>query len=160
MKTIILQTLQKYIVVLGSLILLTACGASAPESATPEQNETVTVQEESTLYQHEWHLISLQGAKAGKGADGRMVSINFDDNTNKVTGYAGCNNYFSLFTVDGESLSIGAMGMTRRYCEKQADLETKFSKVLANAKFYQIEQGKLLLKDSDKNITAVLIKGQ
>lgn len=159
MKTFNLHCLKNYIFAASTAAMLSACGVNSSIATPPELQETSVNQEASTLSQYEWRLMSLQGAKVGKGADGRMVSMNFNQETNRVSGYAGCNNYFSSFTVEGESLSIGALGMTRRFCEKKADLESRFSKMLTHAKFYQIDQDKLLLMDNEKNVTATLIKG-
>ncbi len=154
-----LEHLIKNTLIASAIFALSACGAMSSSSAQPELEEIAIEQDASILYQHEWQLASLAGEKAGKGADGRLVSIRFDQESNKISGYAGCNNYFSLFSVEGDALSIGAIGMTRRYCSKQADLETQFTQTLSNAKFYQISEGKLLLLNAEKQVTATLIKG-
>jgi heat shock protein HslJ len=46
---------------------------------------------------------------------GSRISASFGTN-GRVSGSAGCNQYFAAYTLDGPSMRIGAAGATRRFC--------------------------------------------
>ncbi len=74
------------------------------------------------------------------------------DQEGKLNGNAGCNDYFADYTVDGSSLSIGAIGSTEMFCgEGLMAEETAFLTALENAASYQITGNTLQMLDSDDN---------
>ena len=141
-----------------ALISASACSLIPQTQAEPVLKAKSIEANEALLYQGEWQLISLQSKKAGKGVGGYRLSINFDPKNNKVFGFAGCNHYFSLYTIDADALSIGALGITRKHCAKHSELEAQFIDMLSNAKFYQIEATQLVLLDEQKQAIAVFVK--
>ncbi len=148
----------KTFVIAITLISASACSLVTETQAEPVLMTKTIEADETLLYQSQWQLISLHSKKAGKGVGGYRLSINFDPQNNKVFGFAGCNQYFSLFTVEADALSIGALGITRKHCAKHAELEAQFVGALSNTKFYRIESAQLVLLDAQKEPIALFVK--
>ena len=73
----------------------------------------------------------------------------------RVSGSAGCNHYASLYTVDGNNLSISLPAMTRQECVDQPDImiqETGYLGGLTVAVSYQIEGNELQLLDEEGRV--------
>lgn len=73
------------------------------------------------------------------------LSITFDDTTNKVSGFSGCNNFFADYTVEGSSINFGIFGMTQAICKRFMDVEENMMNTLAEANSFTIENGALKL---------------
>jgi heat shock protein HslJ len=95
-------------------------------------------------------------------ADGEMtevlpdapVTASFVDGN--VSGSAGCNRYFASYTVDGASLTVGAVGTTVMMCpEPIMAQESAYLAALSAAASYQIVDGKLEIADADGNVLLI-----
>ncbi len=75
------------------------------------------------------------------------ITTTFDSTEEKVTGSAGCNNYFGGYKLKGNQLSIpGPIGATEMYCmepEGAMDQEQEYLTTLQAAESYKIEGDKL-----------------
>jgi len=68
--------------------------------------------------------------------------------TGRVNGSTGCNAYFSTYQIDGETLTVGPAGSTRRACltpEGIMEQEQDFLTALQAAESYQIESDQLTI---------------
>ena len=63
-------------------------------------------------------------------------------------GFAGCNRFFSSFTVDGNSLNLGVAGMTRMMCQDMT-VEDAFVKALEQVRSFEVQGAELQLMDED-----------
>ncbi len=151
--------LRKYLSLTPSLLVsafalafISGCSTQSAPAETPV-NETA-----SNLYIHEWRLITLRGKKAAKGESGHQLSLMFDNEFNKVSGYAGCNRFFGTFTLEQNAIQVSSLGMTRKFCAKKSELEASYTGALQQASHYMIEENKLLLSDSQNNVIAVFTK--
>jgi heat shock protein HslJ len=73
----------------------------------------------------------------------------------RVSGSASCNNYVSLYTIEGNNLTISLPAMTRQECVDPPDImlqETGFLGDLTTAVSYQIEGNELQLLNEDGGI--------
>lgn len=85
--------------------------------------------------------------------EGTTLSISFDDGT--VQGNGGCNNFFGAYESDGDSMSMGDLGSTRRFCNDPAgtsDQETAYFTQLGGTSGFRIEGGKLILSDDSTDL--------
>jgi len=75
------------------------------------------------------------------------VTATFDSVEGKVTGSAGCNNYFSGYEVkDNELLIPGPIGATKMSCGEQIDKqEYEYLTTLETSESYQVEGDKLTI---------------
>jgi len=69
----------------------------------------------------------------------------------KVTGNAGCNQFGGEAKVAGDSLRLGPLISTRRACADQARMEReqRFLDALERARSWRLDQGRLVLIDSE-----------
>ena len=79
----------------------------------------------------------------------------------RVSGSAGCNNYFGSYTVAGSSLSIGSVASTRMYCPGQDIMlqESTFLASLSRAAGFTISGNRLSLADADGATLLTFTKG-
>jgi len=114
---------------------------------------TFEVQEPVALVGTTWRLTGYNNGKGGFASvlSGSEVLATFgDDGT--VRGSAGCNNYFADFKVDGETLTIGTAGTTRKMCaepEGIMDQEAAYLAALGSAATYEIEGDELQVWDAE-----------
>lgn len=151
--------LKKYPSLFSSLLLsivtLVFVSGCSTQSATTEISPNETI---SNLYIHEWRLVSLSGKKAAKGESGHQLSLMFDNEFNKVSGYAGCNRFFGTFTIEQNNIQVSSLGMTRKFCAKKSELEASYTRALQQATQYVIEDNNLVLSDKQNKVIAVFSK--
>jgi heat shock protein HslJ len=67
-----------------------------------------------------------------------------------VSGSTGCNTYMGPYTVDGDTLELGALATTRMACAPPADaVEREYVAALEQVAGWRIEDGELVLADGD-----------
>ena len=95
-----------------------------------------------------WRLVEVFGVPVSPLAGKNQPYIMFDQAQKRVTGFAGCNNFFGGYELDGSSLKFGPIGSTRRACpDIETVLETSFFRALDKTNAWKIEDGILLLLD-------------
>lgn len=79
----------------------------------------------------EWKLFMLENV----GMDYGNANITFNVKENKVTGNAGCNNFFGEFITTGDQITFKGLGSTKKMCadEEVMKNEAKFLKLLSDA---------------------------
>jgi heat shock protein HslJ len=85
--------------------------------------------------------------------EGTAPSIAFDDGT--VEGDGGCNNFFGRYETDADTLSIGELGSTMRFCEEPAgvsDQEVTYLAYLAEVSTFRIDDDRLILGDGSTDM--------
>jgi heat shock protein HslJ len=108
-------------------------------TGTVSEPETVALEQ---LSGSRWVLERL-----GDMEDGAAAAIDIAFDAGRISGSAGCNNYFADFE-DGEPgrVSIGPIGATRRACEMPLmDRETLFLEALGVVNRYRFSMGRLVL---------------
>ncbi len=83
------------------------------------------------------------------------IYLTFDDTTNKVSGFSGCNNFFGDYSVEGSTIQFGEFGMTKMLCKRFMDVEENMLNTLTLVNTFTIENDVLILRN-DK--TESLIK--
>lgn len=95
---------------------------------------------------NKWKVISIQGVDI---LDNNPF-VTFNSQEKRISGFAGCNNFFGTFDPDSKELSLSEMGMTRKMCQDMS-LENTFINNLRNAHTFQIKNNKLLFYDKESN---------
>jgi len=74
-----------------------------------------------------------------------QISVTFASADGKVTGIAGCNNYFAGYQVKGNKLTVpGPVARTEMWCgDEIGKQETQYLNTLQAAESYTIENGNL-----------------
>ena len=74
--------------------------------------------------------------------------IIFKQQTLKVKGFSGCNNFFGSFSSKEDDLTFSALASTRMLCKEESmRVESKFLKTLSLVHSYKINNKRLYLYD-------------
>lgn len=86
----------------------------------------------SFIGKSDWKLFQLNNV----GQDYGKASIKFDTAEKRVSGNAGCNNFFGSYEVEGEYITFTQMGSTKMACmdEESNKTEAEFLKILSGKK--------------------------
>ena len=87
----------------------------------------------------EWTLRELNGGPAPLGAGGRSATIQFEADSARAAGFAGCNRWFAGYTLDGRALRFGDVGMTRMACADGMTLEQQLAAALQATRRYELD---------------------
>lgn len=85
------------------------------------------------------------------------LTINFDLETKRISGYSGCNSFEGPVTIENDSLSVGLLRATERYCDDETNsIERKMLSSLRKANTFEITETQLILKqDNTVLLTAI-----
>ena len=73
----------------------------------------------------QWYLVEVAGSPVSPMAHDKQPHIMLDPGQKRATGFAGCNNFFGSYELDGASLKFGPVGSTRMACpDLEMGLET------------------------------------
>jgi heat shock protein HslJ len=93
-----------------------------------------------------WSLQSLDGEPL---IPGTTITASFS--SGRVTGAAGCNQYFASYSTAGTGLVIDGAGSTKMYCtspEGVMEQEGLYLSLLQKASTFSLENGKLVIRDA------------
>jgi len=114
----------RYRLTAGRLELLDGAGQVVLSFAPPAPRPTVVLQGT------EWVLTTLlEGDAAASVLNGTEITLRLENGT--VGGTAGCNSYSGPYTLQGGTLSVGAVASTKMYCQEPAGLMDQESDYLA-----------------------------
>jgi heat shock protein HslJ len=134
--------MQRSSIFMAAFLLLAGC-ASGQDMAGPSES--------SPLAGSDWKLVALDGEPVAKDA---RASLTFASPTS-VNGNGGCNNFVGGVTLSGDSVTFGNLAATRMACMGDAmTLETRYFEALSQARSYQQEGGKLILKGPNGGVLA------
>ncbi len=93
-----------------------------------------------------WRLVEVSDSPVSP-----QPFITFDATNRQASGFAGCNNFFGSYELDGSSLKFGPVGATRMFCEGAAgEVEMRFMELLEQTRTWELRNGALLLLDASK----------
>lgn len=109
-----------------------------------------------------WQVLSYNNGKQAVVSilNGTSLSLNFGID-GSISGNSGCNTYFGTYKVDGESISIGPLASTKKYCgapEGIMDQEAQFLVSLENAAKYLVDGNTLELRTKDGALSVKLTR--
>lgn len=103
----------------------------------------------SFIEKNDWKLIQLNNISQDYG----KAFINFDSNEKRVSGNAGCNNFFGSYTLEGEYISFTQLGATKMACmdETANKTETTLLQILSGKKLrYDLADQTLSFYDGNR----------
>jgi len=74
----------------------------------------------------------------------------------EITGHGGCNQFFGQYTQAGQTLTVGALASTKKFCDGVMQAETQFLQNLQNTRRFEATHLKLSLFDADGNALMTL----
>jgi heat shock protein HslJ len=114
-----------------AFVLFVACSAS----------------KETTLPTGEWMLKTLPGEDLS--ILNKPITLKFDSVNTKAAGFAGCNQYFSSYSINQSSIEFSNVGSTKMFCEQTMGLENKFLEALSKSNAFKVNGNKLQLLQDD-----------
>lgn len=97
---------------------------------------------------HDWELVEADGTPVAPPVGAKRPFLKFDPKEKRAAGFAGCNNFFGDYTLEGATLRIGPLASTRRACpDLEMSLEKAFLAVLEKTRSWRIDGDTLLLLD-------------
>ena len=115
-----------------------------------KKGKTVSASDMNRIQGVSWYLTQVGGSPVSPMADGKQPHILLDPVKKQVTGFAGCNNFFGSYELDGASLTFGPMGATRMACpDLETGLEMSVFEALESTRNWKKSDGELLLLDED-----------
>ena len=97
---------------------------------------------------HKWRLVELSDESMSPQPGESGPFITFDATVKQASGFAGCNNFFGSYELDGASLTFGPVGSTRRFCEGGiGELERRLFESLEKTRAWEIKDSALTFLD-------------
>ena len=94
----------------------------------------------------DWGLEEIDG----RGVVDNVQSTLRFEKSDRITGWGGCNRYFTGFRFSGNDIKLGPIGSTRRICPPVVmDQEDRFFQALGKAHSRRIEGSYLLIECED-----------
>lgn len=106
----------------------------------------------SSLNRTFWRLTSFLDRQGDEVEILPDTEITASFNTTQLSGSAGCNSYFTSYTLDGDRIYVGVIGSTEIFCEDPAGVMEQEEDYLANfqsAYFYSVDEDQLVVSNAD-----------
>lgn len=142
------QITMKIITILLSVIALNSCGNTKAASNMQENLDAKKTETLSGKYIIS-NLINTEELPED-------IHLIFDETTNKVSGYAGCNTFSGNYTIEGNKIKLDSFIATRMYCEDTMEIEQNLMNALQEADSFSLENMEL----SIKNENGILLTGK
>jgi heat shock protein HslJ len=98
-----------------------------------------------TITGKNWVIVAI-GAQVGPvGAGGQPLTMNFDAEGKRVSGFGGCNQYGASAAFSGDSVAFGPVVSTKMACEGFDSLEQAFLDAIPAITRSQVTDSTLLL---------------
>lgn len=99
-----------------------------------------------------WKLMTIGGRPVEVTSGQREPHIILDLREMSFKGYGGCNQLMGGFQMDGNNLTFGRIGSTKRYCTETMELERSFLQALGTVTRFDISGETLTLYRSEEII--------
>ena len=108
-----------------------------------------------------WKLETLEGKDFSKFKnEGNEVGFTMFADNNRISGYAGCNNFFGTYKVEpGNRIQFSSIGATKMACPDGIFNENEFLQIFATADNYRITGDRLELNVGRRAPLATFTKG-
>ncbi len=96
-----------------------------------------------------WMLTNIEGKRISISNERERPQLEINIKERKIMGKGVCNRLFgALKNLTAKKIEFGAIGVTRKMCMNNMQLEDQYTKTLGNTAQYAIEAGQLILKDA------------
>ncbi|MEP6574467.1 MAG: META domain-containing protein [Gemmatimonadota bacterium] len=112
-----------------------AADSTPPATAVPARRIINPVA--PPLVATEWKLRGLAGKPAGMGAGNKPATLLLESDSS-VSGFAGCNRFRGIYSLNGDSVKFGPLMSTKMACPQGTGLETAYLAALATVRSYTI----------------------
>ncbi|MGB1308273.1 MAG: META domain-containing protein [Oceanihabitans sp.] len=137
----------KLLSLLLTLFALNSCGNSKAIT-TSKQEAKQTTQKNTEKLSGTFYVQVLEN----KNIIEPKLTLTFNAEDNRVSGFAGCNNFSGAYTTSGNTLKIDKLIRTEKYCKRFMDIEQSYIHALQNTSSYILLEGTLFLKNEKQNL--------
>lgn len=136
-------------------LLLALVSACAARGAKPQSDAAPASR---PLAGTEWRLVDVGGRVAIGGNGTRVPFLSFDATTSSVQGHSGVNSFRGPYALDGKSLRVENLAMTRMAGSPELmQQESAFTSAIHAARSYRIAAEELQLLDGGGATLARLV---
>ena len=93
----------------------------------------------------EWVVVAVGDQIAPVGAGGRYLTMHFDAEGSRVSGFSGCNQYNASYTLTGDSIAFGPAISTKMACLGGMEEEARFLAAIPGVSRWQSSDSTLVL---------------
>ena len=93
----------------------------------------------------EWQVVAIGDHLAPVGSGGRMLTMTFDYESSRVSGFSGCNQYSAPYVLTGDTLVFGAATSTKMFCLDADSVERAFLQAIPAIATWRVEDTLLTL---------------
>ncbi len=80
----------------------------------------------------------------------KELSITFDDSTNSMSGFAGCNTFFGTYSLDNNSMTFKNIASSKKFCQKEINqLENQLITALNSVNTFSINENVISLLENE-----------
>jgi len=129
---------------LSVLVLLTGCPEQSDHSTASEEVSAISMNLE--LNGKTWRIDNID---QGNIVESSIVTIEFSED-GRISGRTGCNNYFGVAEINGDSVSISGTGATQMACTEELMLQERhfFEALSSSEKLAMKSDGSLVFLDA------------
>ncbi len=153
-------TLRLAVPIAAVALVLAACSSGGGSAATDAASPAASAEAPSSapgaapaIEGTTWQLTEYAGPQGNTVPvpDKLAATASFEGGT--VSGTGGCNNYNGTYTLDGDTIKVGPLAMTRMACgDVQNALETAFTGLLGRVETWSVMGDTLELKTADGKV--------
>ena len=107
----------------------------------------------------EWVVVAVGDQVAPVGAGGRYLTMRFDAEGARVSGFSGCNQYGASYTLSGDSISFSPAISTKMACLGGMEEEARFLSTFPAVTRWRLSDSTLILV-GDAGVAIRLREGQ
>lgn len=122
---------------LSVALLISLIGFSACQTAPNQDHD-----DDAPLLNTTWQLLTFELQPIHNS--GITLKLTETDQTRRLQGYSGCNQYVGQFKLSDDQISLNAVGGTKRMCRDMV-AERYYHQMLGTVNRYQINQQQLQL---------------
>ena len=93
----------------------------------------------------EWRVVAIGDHLAPVGSGGRMLTMTFDYESSRVSGFSGCNQYSAPYVLTGDTMVFGAATSTKMFCLDADSVERAFLQAIPAIATWQVDDTLLTL---------------
>jgi len=136
----------KYITILLTVFLLKSCGNTKD---VVNNNEDVAALIRTEQLSGTYTITMLGDIESRS----QKLTLEFDENSNKISGFGGCNRFFGTFNTNGDKITFKELASTKMMCpEENMNTEKNMMDALAQTTMYSLENNILYLKNETSDL--------
>lgn len=129
-----------------TLIFLTASCNSSKESVAANTIENHNKVQNTSLHSGSYNITQIGTNSTFKPG----LTITFDEKSNKVTGFSGCNTFMGSYSTEGKTISFNRIATTKKFCKEEINtIENHVLKALNEVNYFSIQNEALQLLKND-----------